>query len=91
MDQLPNHKVPKTGSPGDKYRDMQLIYQLPKQDLSETYNKNLLDETEISEFKIFKDLRDKISMDIGYVKESEILTVSFTGYIKELKILIRFF
>ncbi|XP_041354774.1 prickle planar cell polarity protein 3-A-like isoform X2 [Gigantopelta aegis] len=74
MDQLPNHKVPRIGSPGDKYRDMQLIYQLPKQDLAENYNKNLLDETEISEFNIFKDLRDQISMDIGYIKESEILT-----------------
>ncbi|KAH3726299.1 hypothetical protein DPMN_052158 [Dreissena polymorpha] len=34
MEQLPNHKVPKLNSPGEKYRDIQLIYQLPKQDLS---------------------------------------------------------
>jgi len=34
MDQLPNHKVPRLSSPGEKYRDIQLIYQLPKQDLS---------------------------------------------------------
>ena len=32
--QLPAEKVPKSDSDGAKYRELQLSYQLPKQDLS---------------------------------------------------------
>ena len=31
MEQLDNNKPPKVGSQGEKYRDLQLIIQLPKQ------------------------------------------------------------
>ena len=31
MEQLDNNKPPKIGSQGEKYRDLQLIMQLPKQ------------------------------------------------------------
>ncbi|XP_046578865.1 prickle planar cell polarity protein 3-A-like isoform X2 [Haliotis rubra] len=72
MDQLPNHKVPRIGTPGEKYRDMQLIRQLPKQDLSIDYNKNMFEEVEKREFQIFRDLRDQVAMDIGVVKDSPV-------------------
>ena len=31
MDQLDNNKIPRVGLPGEKYRDIQLVVQLPKQ------------------------------------------------------------
>ncbi len=31
MEQLDNNKIPRIGSQGEKYRDLQLIIQLPKQ------------------------------------------------------------
>ncbi|XP_069128903.1 testin-like isoform X1 [Argopecten irradians] len=75
MDQLPNNKIPVIGSPGERYRDLQLIRQLPKQDLSISYNKMLSIATEKKEYKIFQELRDNIAMDIGLVKETPVLAV----------------
>ena len=75
MDQLPNHKVPRVGTPGERYRDLQLIRQLPKQDLSDRYCKALEDPSEIKEFRIFRELRDQVAMDIGAVKEAPTDTV----------------
>ncbi|ESO89100.1 hypothetical protein LOTGIDRAFT_154180 [Lottia gigantea] len=85
MDQLPNHKVPKIGTPGEKYRDMQIILQLPKQDLSEDFCKSLDKEWEKKEFRIFRDLRDQVAMGIGVVKDSTTTTSCFTckGEIEE--------
>jgi prickle len=37
MRQLPPEKIPKLNTDGEKYRDLQLVYQLPKQDLSLKY------------------------------------------------------
>ncbi|XP_052242900.1 prickle planar cell polarity protein 3-like isoform X3 [Dreissena polymorpha] len=71
MEQLPNHKVPKLNSPGEKYRDIQLIYQLPKQDLSSEYCKSLETSMEMKEFKVFRELRDSIAMDMGVVKPAQ--------------------
>ena len=75
MDQLPNHKVPRVNTPGERYRDLQLIRQLPKQDLSDRYCKGLEDPSETKEFRIFRELRDQVAMDIGTVKEAPIDTV----------------
>ena len=76
MEQLPNHKVPRLGSPGEKYRDIQLIYQLPKQDLSSDFCKMIQTPVEVKEYKVFRELRDNIAMDIGVVKPAHISTVS---------------
>ncbi|XP_064595087.1 four and a half LIM domains protein 2-like isoform X2 [Liolophura sinensis] len=70
MEQLPNHKIPKIGSPGEKYRDIQLIVQLPKQDLSSEYCKSLSSEEEKKEFKEFRTFRDENVMEIGYAREN---------------------
>ena len=77
MDQLPNHKIPRLGTPGERYRDIQIIRQLPKQDLSIEFCKMLRTDVEKKEYNIFRELRDSIAMDIGFAKESPILTVSF--------------
>lgn len=75
MDQLPNNKVPRVNTPGVRYRDLQLIRQLPKQDLSDRYCKNFEDPNERKEFRIFRELRDQVAMDIGMVKEAQSDTV----------------
>ncbi|XP_063403214.1 prickle planar cell polarity protein 3-like isoform X3 [Mytilus trossulus] len=71
MDQLPNHKIPRIGSAGERYRDLQLIRQLPKQDLAHVHCRMIHNDIEIKEYNIFRELRDSIALDIGFVKESE--------------------
>lgn len=83
MDQLPNHKVPRLNSPGQKYRDVQLIKQLPRQDLSDLYCKHLDGDMERKEFMIFRELRDQVAMGIGVVKECPADAVS-EDFIKSL-------
>ncbi|XP_035827265.1 prickle planar cell polarity protein 3-like [Aplysia californica] len=70
MEQLPNHKVPRVDTPGERYRDIQLIRQLPKQDLSDLYCRFLEDETERKEFTIFRELRDQVAMGIGTARQT---------------------
>ncbi|KAH9519397.1 Prickle planar cell polarity protein 3 [Bulinus truncatus] len=74
MDQLPNHKVPKVATDGERYRDIQVIKQLPKQDLSDLYCRFLDGEVEKKEFMIFRELRDQVAMGIGLVKECPVDT-----------------
>ena len=69
MDQLPNHKIPKIGAPGEKYRDIQLIIQLPKHDLSEEFCQTISTPFLVKAFDEFKDMRDTYVMDIGYIQE----------------------
>jgi hypothetical protein len=75
MEQLPNHKIPLLGRPGERYRDVQIIRQLPKQDLSLDYCKMLTSSVEKKEYNIFRELRDNIAMDIGIVQEAANLSV----------------
>lgn len=67
--ELPNHKVPKAGSPGEKYRDKQLILQLPKQDLALPYCK-FLEREHHKAFEDFVNTRNECALDIGFVCES---------------------
>lgn len=70
MQQLDNNKIPKVGSDGEKYRDKQLIVQLPKQDLSEQYCRHLKSSGQKQGFDDFCKMRDAEAMDIGYIKDS---------------------
>ncbi|XP_069688884.1 prickle planar cell polarity protein 3-A isoform X3 [Periplaneta americana] len=67
--QLPSNKVPRLGSPGEKYRDKQLILQLPKQDLALAYCKHVEAQHHPS-YEDFIHARNEIALDIGYVKET---------------------
>ncbi|XP_076331853.1 four and a half LIM domains protein 3-like isoform X3 [Tachypleus tridentatus] len=67
--QLPNHKVPRLGTPGEKYRDKQLMLQLPKQDLALAYCK-FLEREYYQNFEDFVNARNEIALDIGYVRET---------------------
>ncbi len=66
---LPQNKVPKIGTPGEKYRDKQLVYQLPKQDLALSYCKNV-EAKDHQSYEDFINARNEIALDIAYVKES---------------------
>lgn len=100
MQQLDNNKIPKIRSDGEKYRDMQLIVQLPKQDLSDQHCRHLKGQAQKQGFDDFCKMRDAEAMDIGYIKDSvkENMVVnlivgifvipvasSFTGVIYNLK------
>lgn len=66
---LPQNKIPKIGSPGEKYRDKQLVFQLPKQDLALSYCKNV-EPKDHQSYEDFINARNEIALDIAYVKES---------------------
>uniref|UniRef100_A0A1I7ZX43 LIM zinc-binding domain-containing protein n=1 Tax=Steinernema glaseri TaxID=37863 RepID=A0A1I7ZX43_9BILA len=70
MSQLPNHCVPRVNSMGEKYRERQLMVQLPRQDLSVSYCKHLNNPTERKVFDEFVQARNEIALDIGYVSSN---------------------
>nr|CAD7461760.1 unnamed protein product [Timema tahoe] len=65
--QLTPSKVPHLSSAGEKYRDKQLMYQLPKQDLALAYCKNV-DVQHHPSYEDFINARNEIALDIGYAK-----------------------
>lgn len=65
---MPNHQVPRLGTAGEKYRDRQLILQLPKQDLAAAYCK-FLEKDFLKSFEDFVNTRNEMALDIGYVKD----------------------
>lgn len=64
FDSLPEDKVPKIGSTGERHRDKQLAYQLPKQDLSLAYCKHVEPQNQAS-YEDFVAARNEIALDIG--------------------------
>ncbi|XP_046980770.1 uncharacterized protein LOC124545856 [Schistocerca americana] len=67
--ELPPEKVPEMGSVGEKYRDKQLVLQLPKQDLALAYCKHVETQHHAS-YEDFISARNEIALDIGYVREA---------------------
>ncbi|KAF8790257.1 Protein espinas like protein [Argiope bruennichi] len=66
--QLPNNKVPRWKSPGEQYREKQLVLQLPKQDLALAYC-SYLDKMHQKSFEDFVNMRNELALDIAYVRE----------------------
>ena len=64
FEQLDADKVPKIGTEGERYREQQISYQLPKQDLSLEHFKNL-EEQHVASFEDFVTARNEIALDIG--------------------------
>lgn len=78
MSKLPNHVVPRTNSVGEKYREKQLMVQLPRQDLAMSYCKHLRTAVERRIYEEFVNSRNEAALDIGYVSASlPATTVSF--------------
>ncbi|MFH4974755.1 hypothetical protein AB6A40_001464 [Gnathostoma spinigerum] len=67
MRQLPNHVVPRVNTNGEKYRERQLMLQLPRQDLSVAYCKHLSNNVERRVYEEFINARNEIALDIGFV------------------------
>lgn len=67
MSQLPNHVIPRNNTLGEKYREKQLMLQLPRQDLSIAYCKHLKTPVERRIYEEFVNGRNEIALDIGYV------------------------
>lgn len=65
---LPEDKIPYVGSPGEKYRNRQLILQLPAHD-SEAQYCNKLSEAEKRELKLFNSQRKREALARGVVKQ----------------------
>lgn len=68
MDGLENTKVPRLGSPGEHYRSLQLVVQLPKQDLSADHCRHLKLPASMSAFEEFCKLRES-KMDVASVHQ----------------------
>ncbi|GFQ75081.1 protein espinas [Trichonephila clavata] len=66
--QLPNNKVPRWKSPGEQYREKQLVLQLPKQDLALAYCRHL-DRSYHKSFEDFVNMRNELALDIAYIRE----------------------
>ena len=69
MEQLDNTKIPKIGSQGEKYRDIQIVVQLPKQDLAQEFCRHLKTPDQKKAFEEFRHVRDATAMVIGIVRE----------------------
>lgn len=69
FDQLPQDKVPKIGTAGERYRDKQIAYQLPRQDLTINYCKNV-DTEHRGSYDDFVAARNEIALDIGFVRDA---------------------
>lgn len=69
FDSLASDKVPKLGASGEQYRDKQLSYQLPKQDLALAYCKHVEPQNR-SSYEDFVSARNEIALDIGELLDS---------------------
>ncbi|KAL7048974.1 hypothetical protein ACKWTF_003557 [Chironomus riparius] len=69
FDLLPQEKVPKIGSTGEKYRDKQLSCQLPRQDLTINYCKHVDAENRAS-YDDFISARNELALDVGFVRDA---------------------
>ena len=65
MEQLDNNKIPRINSEGEKYRDIQLVVQLPRQDLSEEYCRHLKTQQQKRAFEEYRHARDHHAMGIA--------------------------
>ncbi|XP_071957069.1 prickle planar cell polarity protein 3-B-like [Antedon mediterranea] len=69
MNSLPSPIIPKLHSAGEKYRDRQLILQIPKQDLAPEYCRHLNDSVARENFYQFLDIRDETAFGLGQVED----------------------
>lgn len=65
---MPTAKRPLLGSPGEKHRDRQLVFQLPKQDLALAYCRHV-EQQHTASYEDFIHARNEIALDIGYVQD----------------------
>lgn len=64
---LPSDKVPRKGTHGARAREVQLMLQLPRQDLALSYCQHI-SEQDYDAFEAFVNQRNEHALDIGHVK-----------------------
>ncbi|CAG0880763.1 unnamed protein product [Darwinula stevensoni] len=64
---LPTEKIPRLGTEGERYRDRQVVYQLPRQDMCLAYTRHVEAEHRRS-FEDFVKARNEIASDFAIVK-----------------------
>ncbi|XP_055315709.1 prickle planar cell polarity protein 3 isoform X4 [Sitodiplosis mosellana] len=69
FDLLPEDKVPKINTPGEQYREQQLSFQWPKQDLALAYCNHIEPQNNAS-YEDFVAGRNEIALDIAYIKDN---------------------
>lgn len=80
FDTLPSEKVPKLGATGEQFRDKQLSYQLPKQDLAYSYCKHVELQNR-SSYEDFVSARNEIALDIGECRPAKSFLLSELKFI----------
>lgn len=65
--------MPKIDSIGERYREKQISYQLPKQDLALSYCKHIEPQHNAS-YEDFVTARNELALDIGYVTDATVTT-----------------
>lgn len=65
--------MPKIDSIGERYREKQIAYQLPKQDLALSYCKHIESQHNAS-YEDFVTARNELALDIGYVTDATVPT-----------------
>lgn len=68
FESLPGDKVPEINTPGEQYREQQLSYQWPKQDLALNYCNHIEPQNRAS-YEDFVAGRNEIALDIAYIKD----------------------
>lgn len=77
MSSLPEEKVPYVDSHGERYRNKQIIVQLPPYDSEARFCNGLTDE-EKRELRIFVALRKRDALDRGLVKQIPDVSEGYT-------------
>ena len=72
MRQLPEEKRPRRDSDGEKYRELQLVYQLPKQDLSLSHCHHMGGDEQRAAFSDFVSARNALALDVGRAVEAAV-------------------
>lgn len=67
--------MPKIDTIGEKYREKQISYQLPKQDLALSYCKHIEPQHNAS-YEDFVTARNELALDIGYVTDATVTTTN---------------
>ncbi|XP_019644167.1 PREDICTED: prickle-like protein 3 [Branchiostoma belcheri] len=70
MNALPDDRVPRIGTSGERARQRNLVLQLPLQDFDEDFCGSELTDAERRDFKLFRQKRDYQSYGMGTVRES---------------------
>ena len=70
MRQIPDEKPPRVDSDGEKYRELQLVYQLPKQDLSLSHCHHVEGDEHRAAFADFVSARNALALDVGRAVEA---------------------